>query len=97
MVPWDFEIEHRTLTHNAVTRPIFQDQGKKTHECTVGNQSDISNICNFGWHEWAHHHDFGSLPENKEKIGRILDPARIEVMGCHNLLLLLADVKLLIE
>ena len=48
MVLWDYAIERRALIHNAFPRPLFQAQGKTLHECTFGNPSDISNVCNFG-------------------------------------------------
>ena len=40
----------------------------------VGNQSDVSGICNFGWYEWVHYRDHGSFPENKQKLKRIIGP-----------------------
>ena len=79
MVLWYYAIERRTLIHNAVPRPLFQAQGKTPHECTFGNQSDISNVCNFGWYKWVYYRDFGSFPENKEKLGRMLGPYKNEV------------------
>ena len=54
-------IECSALIHNVVPRPLFQDQGKAPHECTFGNQSDISNICNFGRYEYLCYRDFGSF------------------------------------
>ena len=69
MVLWDYAIGRRALIHNAVPRPLFHAQGKIPHELTLGNQSYV---CNFFWCEWAHYRDFGSFPENKEKLGRIL-------------------------
>ena len=38
MILWNYAIERRALICNAFPRPIFQAQGKKPHECTVGNQ-----------------------------------------------------------
>ena len=78
MVLWDYAIERRALIHNAVPRPLFQAQGKTPHECTFGVQNDISKICNFGWYEWVYYRDFGSFPENKEKLGRLLGPTKNE-------------------
>ena len=48
MVLCDCAIERRTLIRNAVPRALLQDQGKTPHECTFGNQSRNSNVCNFG-------------------------------------------------
>ena len=78
MVLWDYAIERRALIHNAVPRPLFQAKGKTPHECTFGEQNDISNLCNFGWYQWVYYRDFGSFPENKEKLGRLLGPCKNE-------------------
>ena len=78
MVLWDYAIERRALIHNAVPRLLFQAQGKTPHQCTFGNQSDISIVCNFGWYELVCYRDFGSFPENKEKLGRILGSCKNE-------------------
>ena len=68
MVLCDYAIERRALIHNAFSLPLFQAQGKAPHECTFSNQSDIYDVCNFVWCEWVHYRDFGSFPENKEKL-----------------------------
>ena len=74
MVLWDYSIERRAFIHNAIPRPLFQSNGQSPHECTFGTQGDISKICSFGWYEWVYYRDFGSFPENKEKLGRVLGP-----------------------
>ena len=76
MVLWDYTIERCDLIHDAVPRPFFQAQGKTPYGCIFGNQSGISNICNFGWCGWVYYRDFGSFPENKEKLGRMLGPCK---------------------
>ena len=78
MVLWDYAMERRALIHNVIPRPLFQAQGKTPTECTLGISADISNICNFGWYEWVYYRDFGSFPENKEKLGRVLGPCKNE-------------------
>ena len=70
----DYEIELYALTHNAVARPLFQIKGKTPHECTFGTQNDMSSIYSFGQYEWVYYLDHSSLPENKQKLGRILGP-----------------------
>ena len=49
MVLWDYAIERRARIHDAVPRPLFQNNGLSPHSATFGTQGDISNICNFGW------------------------------------------------
>ena len=44
MVLCDYCIERQAQIHNAVPRPIFQNQDMKPHETTVGKQGNISNI-----------------------------------------------------
>ena len=78
IVLWDYEIERCALAHNAVSRPLFQAQRKMPHKCTFCSKSNISNICNFGWHEWFCYREFGSFPENKEKLGLMLGPCKNE-------------------
>ena len=74
MVLWDYAIERRALIHNAVPRPLFQNNGLTPHSATFGVEGDISKICNFGWYEWVYYRDHGSFPENKQKLGRVLGP-----------------------
>ena len=78
MVLWEHAIERHALIRLEVFRILFKAQGKKPHECTFGNQSRISNIYNVGWYEWMHNDDFGSFPENKEKLGVMLRPCKNE-------------------
>ena len=78
MVLWDYAIERRALIHNAVPRPLFQNNGLTPHAATFGSEGDISNICNFGWYEWVYYRDHGNFPENKQKLGRVLGPMQNE-------------------
>ena len=75
MVLWDYAIERRARIHNAVPRPLFQNNGLSPHAATFGSQGDISNLCNFGWYEWVYYRDNGSsFPEDKLKLGPVLGP-----------------------
>ena len=76
MILQAYAIDLRALIGNAVACPFFQVQLKTPHERSFGNQNNISNICDFGSYEWVYYHDFGSFPENKEKLGRILGPCK---------------------
>ena len=78
MVLWDYTIERRTVIHNVVPRPLFQNNGLTPHSATFGVPADISNICNFGWYEWVYYRDHGSFPIAKEKLGRVLGPIKNE-------------------
>ena len=72
---WDYAIERRAMIHNLIPRPLFQNKGMSPHEVTFGSQGDISNLSSFGWYEWVYYRDFGSFPENREKLGRALGPS----------------------
>ena len=76
MFLWYYVIELHSLIHNGVLLFLLQAQGKTPHECNYGNQSKMSNICNFGLKELVHYRDFGSFPENKENLGRMFGPLK---------------------
>ena len=78
IVLWDYAMERRALIHNAVPRSLFQCNGLSPREITFGSQGDISNLCVFGWYEWAYNRDHGSFPVNKERFGRVLGPLQNE-------------------
>ena len=78
MVLWDYCMERRALIHNAIPRPLFQNQGMTPHEATFGQPGDISTICNFGWYQWVYYPTSGSFPEAKERLGRVLGPCKNE-------------------
>ena len=78
MALWDYALERRAQIHNAVPRPLFQNNGMTPHQATFGAPADISNICNYNWYEWVYYRDDGSFPENKERLGRILGPIKNE-------------------
>ena len=75
MFLWDYAIERRARIHNAVPRPLFQNNGLSPYSATFGTQGDISNICNFGYYEWVYYRDkTSSFPEDNMKLGRVLGP-----------------------
>ena len=78
MVLWDYAIQRYASIHNAVPCPLFQADGKTPHVSTFGVQVDISNLCTFGWYEWVYYRDGGSIPKNKENLGRVLGPIKNE-------------------
>ena len=78
MVLWDYCMERQDWIHNAISRPIFQNQGMILHEATFGKQGNISNICNFGWYKWVYYITPNSFPAAKECIERVLVPINNE-------------------
>ena len=78
MVLWDYYMEWRALTNNAVPRPLFQNQVLTPHEATFGSQCDISKICQFTWYQWVYFRNPNSFTETKECLGRFLGPVKNE-------------------
>ena len=74
---WDYALERRALIHNLVPRPLFQND-RPPHEATFGAPGDISRLCNYGFYEFVYYRDHGSFPANKEKLGKVLGPAKNE-------------------
>lgn len=79
LVFWDYCAERRARIHNLTAKDLFQLQGQNPHSVTLGDEGDISNLCLFGWYEWCYFRDQSeSFPMPKEKLGRVLGPARNE-------------------
>ncbi len=76
LVLWDYCAERRALIHNLTVKPNIQLQGLNPIGATLGDEGDISNVCNFGWYEWCYYRDQKNLfPFPKEYLGRVLGPA----------------------
>ena len=74
---WDYALERRALMHILVPRPLFR-KDRPPHEATFGAPGDISRLCNYGFYEFVYYRDHGSFPANKEKLGKVLGPAKNE-------------------
>ena len=58
------------------------------YTATLGDQADISNLCQFGWYEWVYYWDsLAGYPHQKEYLGRCLGHARNEGNEMTNLVL----------
>ena len=74
---WDYFIERCTFIHNMTSRNIFKLQCLTPHASLTREQSDISNLCQFGWFEWVYYRDDKkNFPEHKERIGKALGPIK---------------------
>ena len=73
---WEYCAKRRTMIHSRTPRDIFQLNGNKPLVLNFGVQYDISNICQFQWHEWCYLREGGKaqFQFQKERIGRVLDP-----------------------
>ena len=79
MVLWDYCIERRARIHNLTAKSRFNLHGTNPHTLTLGEEGDISNLCQFAWYEWCYYREqTAAFPNNKEVLGRVLGPARGE-------------------
>lgn len=80
LVLWDYCIERRALIINATPKNLFQLRGTNAHTATLGEEFDISNICQFGWYEFVYYRDKATAlyPNQLECLGRCLGPAKNE-------------------
>ena len=50
--------------------------GTNPHTLVMGEEGDISNLCQFSWYEWVYFHEHtAAFPHNKKFLGRMLGPA----------------------
>ena len=79
IVLWDYCMERRATIYNCTSKKLFQLNGTNPYTATLGDQADISNLCQFGWYEWVKYFDTtASYPHQKECLGRCLGPAENE-------------------
>ena len=76
---WDYCVEWRVRVHNLTAKDRLALDGKNPYTATFGEESDISNICNYGFYELVYYwENTDSFPELKKKIGRCLGPCKDE-------------------
>ena len=74
---WDYCVERRARINNLTAKNAFKLHGSTPHTVTIGDEGDISNLCQYGWYEWCYYRDHTTaFPNNKEVLGRVLGPAR---------------------
>ena len=79
LVFWEYCAERRAAIINMKAKDLFQLQGQTPHFATLGEESDISNICQFGWYEWAYFwKTTAKFPFLAHIIGCCLGPANNE-------------------
>ena len=60
LVLWDCSAERRATILSLTARDLFQLQGSNPYTATSGEESNISNICQFAWYEWVYFYDDSS-------------------------------------
>jgi hypothetical protein len=79
MVFWDYCIEWRARIHNLIAKAKFKLHGFSPYTLAIGEERDISNLCQFGWYEWCYFREHtAAFPKQLEVMGRVLGPARGE-------------------
>ena len=77
LILWDYCSERRARINNLTTRNLFQLQVQNPTMATLGEEGDISNLCNFQWFEWCYFRYQGkSFIMQKESLGKVLGPAK---------------------
>ena len=77
LVLWDYCAERRARIHNLTAWDLFQLQGQNPHSATLGDEGNISNLCQFNWYQWCYFRDkSASFPFQTQSLGRVLGPAK---------------------
>ena len=77
LVFWDYCAERRAQIHNLTAKKLFQLQGQNPMSATLGDEGDISNLCQFDWYSWAYFREqSSSFPHPSETLCRVLGPSR---------------------
>ena len=48
----DYCLERKARNDNLTAKDLFQLHGQNAHFTVTGDEGDISNLCQFGWHEF---------------------------------------------
>ena len=57
----------------------FNLSGMNAHTLTLGEEGDISTLCQYKWYEWCYYRENSAkFPHNHEVLGRVLGPAHGE-------------------
>ena len=77
---WDYCVERRARINNLTAKNAFRLHGSTPHTLTIGDEGDISNLCQYAWYEWCYFRDqTAAFPNNKEVLGRVLRGAGNEM------------------
>ena len=67
---WDYCAERRSRINNLNARNMFQLQVQNPTMATLGEEGDISNLCNFQWLEWCYFRDQGGVVSHAKRSHR---------------------------
>ena len=67
---WNYCVEWKVCVQNLTAKDRLALDGTNPYTATFGEESDISNICNFGFYELVYYwENTNSFPKLKKKIG----------------------------
>ena len=73
LVFWDYCLERRTQIYNMTAWDHFKICGSNPHTMTMGEEGDISNLCQYDWYQWCYYQEHTArLPYNQEVLGWVL-------------------------
>ena len=76
---WDYCLERRVRIYNLTACDHPKIRGTNPHTATLGEDGDISSLCQFKWYDWCYYREHtAQFPHNQEVLGRVLGPARGE-------------------
>ena len=55
LVFWDYCVERRAWINNLTVKDHFQLQGMMAHTQMMGEEGDISNLCQYAWYDWCYY------------------------------------------
>ena len=77
LVFWDYCVERRARINNLTAKTnMFQLHGSNAHTYKMGEEGDISNICQFQFYEWCYYYDSADgFPHHCLVLGIVLGPS----------------------
>ncbi len=76
---WDYCVERRAHINNLTAKDSFKLHGSNAHTALIGEDGDISNLCQYEWYDWCYFREQKQkFPFNREVLGRVLGPAKGE-------------------
>ena len=76
---WDYCVERRARINNLTAKDSFKLHGLNAHTALIGEDGDISNLCQYEWYDWCYFREQKQkFPFNREVLGRVLGPAKGE-------------------
>ena len=81
----DYCVEKRHRFHNLGAKNLFQLHGSNTHAALPGEEHNVSNLHQHGWHDWYYHKENANIfLFSKEMLGRFFRKSKGSVMRCPN-------------